>query len=758
MARISASPRNQSPLKLLFDFLIVGTLVGFALFAWNEWKKIEHDTEAELRFLNRLVTQTTHEILTHYQVVLRLLGDRFSESGAISHRELARPLVDTLVELNPALAGLGLARTDGQLVVVSGIDSGRTLPNLLHDPKTSESFLDALESGRMTIGRTYYLPLLQNWVMPLRLAHTGESGHTEFVVTAGVDIDSPATIWNDIELPGNVEMRILRPDGYWQFVEPLDDPVKADTYDNPANSARLERIAAQTRLQRGAELKSYTMDGLYCVSSQLKRWGVYVTVTVPRADIVADYRNRMGVPTVFFLSFLLASIVFYLFSMRQQHGYESRLIRQAHHDPLTGLPNRTLAMDRLDVAVDVARRENRTAAVAFLDLDHFKRINDSLGHLTGDALLTQCATRLSSVLRAGDTVARLGGDEFLIVLSRIRNAPSAEKVSSKIQAVFQEPFDLAGREVKVTCSIGMALFPMDGDNPGALLKAADIALYDAKGAGRNTHSFYSLEMNRAAERRMEVESALRSALPNGELRLVFQPQVQLETGEWTGCEALVRWHNPRLGEVSPVEFIPVAEETGQIDEIGGFVVDQACAALSSIRARGFDGFVMAINVSAVQLRQPDLPSRLRECLRDCAIPAQMLEIEITEKTMVESATQLDSLHALGLPIAIDDFGTGFSSLGYLQRFPVSTLKIDRTFVRNIETAPQEEALARAIVLLGQAMNLDVVAEGIETQGQIKRLREMNCRRGQGFHFSRPLPLADLLDRLGEAEPERRQAE
>jgi len=758
MARATVSRRSHSPLKLLFDFLIVGTLIGFGLYAYHEWKTIERDTTAELRLLNRLVTQTTDEIFNHYQTVLHILGDRFLETNAINHPERAGPLVDNLARINPALAGFGLARPDGQLVRVSGIDSNTVLPNLLHEPRSSESFLDTLETGRMTIGRTYYLPPLDRWVLPIRLARAGEAGEPKFVMAAGVDIDSPATTWNDIDLPGNVEVRILRPDGYWQFVEPLADNEKAATYDNPVDTSRFERITSQTHLPGGADVATYTMEEWFCVSTRLKRWGLYVTVTIPLSEIAANYRKDMAIPTAFFLSFLVASVVFYLFSMRQQRSYESRLIRQAHHDPLTDLPNRALAMDRLDVAIDLARREERTVAVAFLDIDHFKRINDSLGHLTGDDLLTQCAARLTSVLRAGDTVARLGADEFLIVLSRISETSSAETIASKIHAIFQKPFVLGKREVTVSCSIGMALYPMDGDTPGALLKAADIALYDAKDAGRNTHSFYSSEMNRAAQRRMEVESALRRAVGNQELHLVYQPQVLLGTGQWTGCEALVRWHNPRLGDVSPAEFIHIAEETGQIGGIGRFVIEGACAALAEITAAGFHEFMMAINVSAVQLRQPDLPTRIHQCLQDHHLPAHLLEIEITEKTMVENAAQLDSLHALGVPIAVDDFGTGFSSLGYLQHFPVSTLKIDRAFVKHIETDPQEAVLARAIVLLGQAMNLDVVAEGIETQGQIIRLREMNCRRGQGFHFSRPLPLPELLGQLQQWSQQRRHAD
>lgn len=757
MKRASDSRRSHSPLKLLFDFLVVGTLVGFVLYAVNEWRTIERDTEAELQFLNQLFTQTTDEIFNHYQTVLHILGDRLAETGAVSHRELAGPLMDGLVELNPALAGFGLAKPDGQLVYVSSIDSETVLPNLLHEPKTSDSFLETLETGRMTFGRTYFLPLLDTWVMPIRLAIGADTDAPELVMALEVDITSPATIWNDIELPGKTEVRILRPDGYWQFVEPLAENREAATYDNPVEASRFERITEQTRLQRDSQGAAYTMDDWFCVSTHLKRWGLYVATTLPLAEIAASYRSRMAIPTAFFLSFLVASVVFYQLSMRQQRSYESRLIRQAHHDPLTDLPNRALATDRLRVAIDVTRREKRVAAVAFLDLDHFKRINDSLGHPTGDALLTQCALRLKSVLRAGDTVARLGGDEFLIILSRIRNAASAENVAHKIHAVFQEPFALGKGEVKVTCSIGIALYPMDGETPGALLKAADIALYNAKDAGRNTHSFYSSEMNLAVHRRMEVESALRHAIANGELSLVFQPQVLLNSGEWTGCEALARWHNPRLGDVSPAEFIQVAEETGQIEEIGGLVIDQACAALAEIRATGCEAFTMAVNISAVQLRLTDLPSRIRRCLKHNDLPSNLLEIEITEKTMVESAIQLDSLHALRLPIAVDDFGTGFSSLGYLQRFPVSTLKIDRSFVRNIESDPQEAVLARAIVLLGQAMNLDVVAEGIETPGQITRLKEMNCHRGQGFHYSHPLALPELLARLRQRGQDSRRA-
>ncbi|HID48346.1 MAG TPA: EAL domain-containing protein, partial [Chromatiales bacterium] len=416
------------------------------------------------------------------------------------------------------------------------------------------------------------------------------------------------------------------------------------------------------------------------------------------------------------------------------------------------LPNRLLAMDRLDQALELARRERRSLAIAYVDLDHFKRVNDSFGHLVGDALLKQVATRLRKVLRGGDTVARLGGDEFLLILPEIDSVDAAEMVVSRVQRLFEQPFLIDPREIYSAVSIGIAMYPADGGDVEQLLRAADTALYRAKDSGRKTHCFYSEEMNREAERHMQLEAAFRHALENDELYLVYQPQVDLPTGRWTGCEALLRWNNPQLGMVPPVEFIPVAEETGLIRAVGNFVLREACRDLVRLQSAMNSPFRMSINLSAWQIRQPDLPAVVGGLLKEYGLEPETMEMEVTESTMVESGTQLQSLRELGLRIALDDFGTGFCSLGYLQRFPVNTLKIDRSFIRNIDSDDGGARLVEAVVNLGTSLQLDIVAEGIEDSIQLEFLRQIGCPTGQGYFFSQPLRIETLLQHGGHSRP------
>ncbi|HFD81090.1 MAG TPA: EAL domain-containing protein [Gammaproteobacteria bacterium] len=758
MPSLSRNRQFRTPLRVLFGVLSLLIVIAFVFYAYHSWQGIRREAATELKFISQLLSRTTDEVFSHHSSVLRILGERLREVDALHHPERGRQLVDELLQLNPEIAGFGLSRPDGQLVLVSAVSAGTELPSLMKQPESVESFRRALSSHGMVAGRTYYLPLLKRWLIPLRVAVRDAAGQVQMVMSLGIDIDSPYTTWSALKLPAGIQVRLLRPDGYWQFVKPLADEARGSTYYHPVEKALFDAVVQAARGPRGADEAVFLPGDYFAVSSWLPSRDLYTLVTRPAASLEALYRQRMVMPAVLFGSFLLTGFAFYRLALRQQREYELRLIYQAQYDSLTGLPNRLLVMDRLRQAMELASRSGQRVALAFVDLDHFKRINDSFGHMVGDELLHQCARRFEGALRAGDTVARLGGDEFLLVLPDVDDLDAVEVVMHKVQAVFAQPFHIGHREIFSTCSVGLALYPEDGGDADSLLKAADTALYKAKDAGRNRHCFYSEQMNREAARRMELESALRHALENGELGLVYQPQVELASGRWTGCEALLRWHSAQLGDISPAEFIPVAEESGLIRGIGAFVLDSACRDLALIRARVGEGFRMSINLSAAQLHQRTLAESIEGLLRKYELPVGELEFEITESMMLENSRQLEALHRLGVTIAVDDFGTGFSSLGYLQRFPVDTLKIDRSFVANIEQRPEEARLVRAIINLGNSLELDIVAEGIETEGQLRYLRGAGCLLGQGYYFSTALPLADLLDGLRTARSGGAQAD
>jgi len=431
---------------------------------------------------------------------------------------------------------------------------------------------------------------------------------------------------------------------------------------------------------------------------------------------------------------------------------QSELAYHAAHDGLTGLPNRSLMRERLERAIARASSAGEGAAVLFIDLDHFKTVNDSVGHDAGDALLCQAAARLRQAFRAADTVARPGGDEFVVVVERLGGVQEAVEAARRVLRAFDQPFHIGDQDYFVSASVGVARFPSDGSGAAELLRNADAALHRAKAQGRNDFRLYTAEMHAGAHRRLSLESALRLAVPRGELMLHYQPQVDLASGALIGFEALVRWRHPVLGLLGPGEFIGIAEESGLIVQVGGWVLREACRQLAEWRRHsGAADLFIAVNLSARQFGDGDLLRRVGAALTDAGLEARHLELELTESMLMqdpEAAVEtLARLRDRGVRLSIDDFGTGYSSLGYLKRFPLHKLKIDRSFVRDITEDGDDAAIATAIIAMAHRLKLSVIAEGVETEGQVDYLREHGCDEGQGFLFGRPLPADACLPLL-----------
>lgn len=437
----------------------------------------------------------------------------------------------------------------------------------------------------------------------------------------------------------------------------------------------------------------------------------------------------------------------YVVSMAQdvseRQAAQEKMEFQAYHDALTGLPNRLLAKDHLEQAILAAERANTLVALLFIDLDKFKTINDSLGHIIGDGLLKAASIRLIECLRDTDTLSRQGGDEFLIVLNNMRDIDAITVVAEKLLARLSEPFEIEHNELSISLSIGVAVYPNDGNDFETLLKQSDTAMYEAKESGRNTYRFHTNQMNIDAIESLRMRNGLRSALEHSEFVLHYQPQISLATGSIVGVEALIRWNHPELGMVPPVRFISVAEDSGLILPIGEWVLKEACRQAVAWRTEGLPELLMAVNLSAVQFKRGDVEKSVSQALYESGLNPALLELELTESILIKDTEKMlatvQRLKALGVKLSIDDFGTGYSSLSYLKKFNVDKLKIDQSFVRDMADDPNDAAIVTAIIQMAKSLKLTIIAEGVENWRQLSLLRLQHCDEVQGYYFARPLP-------------------
>jgi diguanylate cyclase (GGDEF)-like protein len=753
---------RQRPLKLLFTLLSFILLAAFLAYAYSSWREVHDDLEIELGYLNRILNKSTADNLSHYETILRILGNRLMEAGVEKNSERSRQLLEELLEINPELGGYGLARSDGQLLIVSGIEPGKRLPNLLDNPDSAETFRQTIQSARLVVGRTYYFDLLEKWITPIRIAIRDDQGNVALVMTSGVILKTDEITWNAIEIPEGSRISLVRQDGFNQLTRPtLTSEEYKTNYNNPLQSSCMQAII------RSYNNEGMTRDrdcGAYIKASIIPSYNLYSVLQTDISHVRNTWLNRMLLPVMVYLLLFGSSIFVYLAARKMQLSsdnerarHEQILLFQANHDELTLLPNRMRIMDRLEQSILDSNRTGKTIALLFLDLDNFKTINDTLGHLIGDALLKQAAERLNECVRATDTVARLGGDEFLILLREFKNTDDIHKISNKILEAFRKPFQIEQRSLYSTASIGISMYPGDGNDAHDLLKTADTAMYQAKDDGRNRYCFFSSAMNERSLRRMEIENHLRKALANNEFSLVYQPQVQLTANTYSGVETLLRWNNPELGMVSPAEFIPVAEETGLINDIGLFVLDQSIKEISCVEKETRSEITLAMNVSAMQLQDDTFLNHIENIISSGERAAERIECEITETMVVDKTTRtreaLNRLYQLGVKIAIDDFGTGYSSLSYLAKLPVNTLKIDQSFIFDTPYDFNHTQLTQTIIAMSKGLGLEVIAEGVENTEQANFLIDEGCDFGQGYLYARPMPANELIEFINTHKPE-----
>ena len=508
------------------------------------------------------------------------------------------------------------------------------------------------------------------------------------------------------------------------------------------------RDAAELVMTQAIPAQNRVMARLSQLAAETQRAALAASRKAHDDQEVARFWMYLLSAAALVVGFVVAAYVF-VFATRISRERE----QIASHDPLTGLPNRMLFIDRLEQALIRAKRQQTLVGVMFIDLDRFKRVNDTLGHASGDQLICEVARRLRAAVRAEDIVARLGGDEFVVVMGDVATLNAILQVAEKMLAVVTRPYRIAGHEIFSSCSIGVSVYPNDGSTAADLLRHADTAMYHAKGAGRDRFQLYDAAMNAMAEERLQLETDLHYALERNELTFHYQPQISLESGRIQGVEALIRWNHPHKGVLAPAAFLEILEETGKIVDVGRTLLATACRQAASWHAAGFASLDVAVNVSSKEFWHASLVANVREALAQSGLRPQSLHLELSEGIFmedIESAVErIQALKNLGVMVAVDDFGTGYSSLAHLKRFPVDILKIDSYFVRDLPKSPVNEALIGSILALCKGLHLDAVAEGVENGQQLECLRRLGCRNVQGFVFSQPVPagqLSQLLER------------
>jgi diguanylate cyclase (GGDEF)-like protein len=585
------------------------------------------------------------------------------------------------------------------------------------------------------------------------------SGAFDGVVIVAVDADYFVSGYESAKLGEHGVLGLLGVDGVFRVRRSGDAVLSGDAIEYASTVAGAGADADET----DAPVRISSWDGVRRWTSAPELYGfplaVLVGLSVEEQMAAAHRQSQAYVAWAALISVIVVILTGILGRMSWQLvqgrlresetklDHAERVEYLAYHDGLTGLPNRSMFSKLLSQSICEAHRYERRLAVAFLDLDRFKQINDTLGHEAGDQLLQEVATRLKGCVRESDTVARLGGDEFVALLPQLDDESHAALVAQKILAAVAKPFTLMGQEFRVTASIGISTYPQDGLDEQTLTKNADIAMYQAKAEGKNNFQFYSDKLNANSLERLTLESSLRHALERNEFRLHYQAKRDIASGKITGMEALLRWQHPDLGTVAPMQFIPVAEETGLIIPIGRWVLKTACLQSAAWRAQGLPPLSIAVNLTARQFCDEQLLGDIASILAETGMDPRLLEIEITESLMIHDVETtlriLTSLKALGLRIAVDEFGSGYSSLAMLQRFPLDTIKIDRSLMRDIVGTPEDTGLADAIIAMGKSLSLTVVAQGVETREQAEHLRLHACDELQGFYFKRPLPVDEF---------------
>jgi len=741
--------------KAVWVFVLI-SVVAAVIYGVYSWQREQQDVKQNLTIMSGFLASATQSFFDNLGNGLEPLGQLLDSMDVTRDPEIARVHLLKYQERHPEVGAMAIFSPTGEMLINTVVPAGQPLPNFIQDPPYIKQLMgDMQSSARYTIGRPQFGKALAQWRFTFRYVVRDKTGKPQFLLQAAIPLEREGTFLHRLPLPTASYIGLLRRDGYQQARWPVDDPKRiygnlfygpaAKTIEaNPAIKVGTFGGVAPWSSNEGQRIGAYT---------QLSGQGMYAYISSP-ASYVAEQWWRHNAPVLLSFVFCLAlfTIGAYRVSGREQ-THSQELVSQARRDVLTGLPNRSAIDEILRDTIKYSHDHVKEFAVLFVDLDRFKDINDAYGHMVGDQLLIAAANTIQSTLREGDVLGRFGGDEFTILL-RNSDADGASTISERLLHAFQIPMVVGARQLQIMPSVGIAIYPEHGTDIDTLIKHADTAMYEAKRNGGGAYSVYAEEQGVRVHQRLQIEHQLRDAIKHDELRLVYQPIVDMHNGQIVGAEALLRWH-PRDGGVrQPEEFIAIAESSGLIIPIGEWVLDTACTQAKAWSKAGRDLWI-AVNLSTHQFQDPHLVAKVATVLRNTRLDASRLELEITESAAMRdpemSMRILGNLKSRGVHIAIDDFGTGYSSLSYLKRIPADKIKIDKSFVDGINIDVDDTAIVRTILALVNSMEKISLAEGIETEAQFRALRSMGCHHAQGYWISPPIDAAAfavMLDTRG----------
>jgi diguanylate cyclase (GGDEF)-like protein len=744
-------------------FIVCFSLLAAGTFLNLKWQDIKADAAVQQTNINKLIANSMSNYLDRYEMFLNVLGSRLFELSANNENYEAKKLIETMMLEHAELSGLALANTEGELILRSDSLKHKALINLREKPETKASFEETLKSTQLIMGRTYFMPNVQEWVVPLRISIRNYAGHIIGVMTVGLKLSHLEKEWLGNSLPSDLRLLVLRKDLYRQYASFVGPDSYEEMLGKPLEEDRFKQTLAIIYQQTGKTIEDIETEGEFLSYIAPDRDGTdniqtasyntkhqYYIVTATTYTVLYE---RLLTPTSWLILFLcIFNFGLYLLFRSNIHTHwqaKASLQHQIEHDSLTKLPNRRYLVNHFH---EWSSSHSAEHSLLYLDLNNFKTCNDIYGHTTGDRILCTVADRLVEFF-SDSLCARQGGDEF-IILSPVTNQSVLLKKCEEFAKSLAKTIHVESLEFSIYASIGISFSPTDGETLDELLRKADMAMYEAKRKQSNI-GFYSEELEAKTKQASAIENELTSALKNNEFTVYYQPQVDAYSYQVLGIEALLRWNNPRLGFVPPDVFIPVAEASGLINDIGRFVMEQAlkdgyevssvCALKHKLR--------VSVNLSVSQLFNGDFIEHLKGLLAQYKGQEVTFMLEVTESLFIDDLIRakdiLEQAKSCGVYISLDDFGTGYSSLSVLSKLPINELKIDRSFVNDILTDEHDWLLAKSIIYLCKSLSIPVVAEGVENKAQADRLAAHGCDVFQGYYFAKPMPKADLINFLND---------